>query len=641
MGVTNRKRSDRDLISALTIDYLNVYLIRPEEDSVDVIKLDGYITEGIEDTWTNLKFSTLLENYTKNRVHPEEQDKFRNESCAEHLIEVMKTNPVINGRYKVLMDKETHYYAYKYVKVSSEGEPLRLIAAYKNIDEIVTADQRRIDRLQDIINVKNASKMGIWHIALIDGQEPRMAADDMMKELLGISLDESISEEEIYRRWNSGIDVNFRESVQKSVSIMLGGKRDENTYKWHHPTLGERYVRCGGYAMAMAGGYYLSGYHYDVTDQINKEIRSKLIITSLAHSYEMLFYIRLYNRTFITYADNVYGENNDANSQVFRDVDILRTTFINSVSTSFRDEIEKFCDLSTIEERMANRNFLVTQFKDKDEVWHELSFVVAERHLCGGVKHLLWAVRKIDDEKQVEIRRQRILEDNIAANKAKTLFLHNMSHEIRTPLNAMFGFSQLLGLPDGSWTNQEKDEYNNYIFNSYNMLDMLIGDIIDIADSEHGNYRIEISDVHINEICRNAMMSAEFRKPAAVNMYYTTDVDDAHTVKSDSRRIQQVLINYLTNACKHTQEGEIHLHCSTSEHPGKLTFSVTDTGEGVPADKAEMIFNRFTKLNQFVQGSGLGLNICRMIATKLGGEVYLDTSYSGGARFVFMIDDAS
>ena len=135
------------------------------------------------------------------------------------------------------------------------------------------------------------------------------------------------------------------------------------------------------------------------------------------------------------------------------------------------------------------------------------------------------------------------------------------------------------------------------------------------------------------------MMSIEYRVPFGVNLYYTTDIQDDHIVQSDGRRIQQVLINYLTNACKHTQQGEIHLHCSTSEHPGKLTFSVTDTGEGVPADKADIIFNRFTKLNNFIQGSGLGLNICRMVASKLGGEVYLDKTYTSGARFVFVIDD--
>lgn len=238
---------------------------------------------------------------------------------------------------------------------------------------------------------------------------------------------------------------------------------------------------------------------------------------------------------------------------------------------------------------------------------------------------------------KMELQKQQIIEVNMAANEAKTKFLHNMSHEIRTPLNAMFGFSQLLGLPDGSCTQEEKELYNKYIYNSYRMLEMLINDILDIADSEHGNYRFEIAEMNVNDACNSAMQSVEFRVPAGVNMYFTTDCPDDFTIQSDSRRIQQVLINYLTNACKNTQKGEIRLHCSLTENPGKITFSVTDTGVGVPKEKADLIFSRFTKLNQFVQGSGLGLNICQTIATKLNGEVYLDTTYTTGARFVFTL----
>nr|MCR5325438.1 HAMP domain-containing histidine kinase [Bacteroidales bacterium] len=82
----------------------------------------------------------------------------------------------------------------------------------------------------------------------------------------------------------------------------------------------------------------------------------------------------------------------------------------------------------------------------------------------------------------------------------------------------------------------------------------------------------------------------------------------------------------------------IKLACSLDENPGEVTFSVTDTGPGVPAEHAEAIFDRFTKLNEFVQGSGLGLSICRDIATRMAGRVFLDTSYPGpGARFVFVL----
>lgn len=223
------------------------------------------------------------------------------------------------------------------------------------------------------------------------------------------------------------------------------------------------------------------------------------------------------------------------------------------------------------------------------------------------------------------------------SNQMKTQFVQNMSHEIRTPLNAIVGFSQLLSLPDGFLQPEEKEKYGEYIQNSSSMLMMLIDDILDLSDVENGQYNIEKSEVFINNVCTNAVKTVEYRTPPGVRMYFTTDVKDSVKVYTDARRVQQVLINYLTNACKHTSRGEIHLHCTDQAHPGFYSLSVTDTGTGVPLDQAEKIFERFTKLNVFKQGTGLGLNICRTVAEKLNGKAFLDTTYTQGARFVFEI----
>ena len=109
------------------------------------------------------------------------------------------------------------------------------------------------------------------------------------------------------------------------------------------------------------------------------------------------------------------------------------------------------------------------------------------------------------------------------------------------------------------------------------------------------------------------------------------------TIETDATRVKQVLINLLTNAEKNTTKGSITLTCNDTEHPGYLTFSVTDTGIGIPKDKIKEIFERFKKLDKYKQGTGLGLNICRMIAEKLGGDIYVDERYKHGARFVFTI----
>jgi len=223
------------------------------------------------------------------------------------------------------------------------------------------------------------------------------------------------------------------------------------------------------------------------------------------------------------------------------------------------------------------------------------------------------------------------------SDRSKTLFVQNMSHEIRTPLNAIIGFSQLLSLPEGVITEEEKRQYSSYIHNNSNILMMLVDDILNLAEGEEGSYKLEESDTSINKICKSAMNTIEYRVTEGVRLYFTSDVNDEYTIHTDGRRVQQIMINYLTNACKHTNQGEIHVHCSLSENPGHVTLSVTDTGTGVPPELAEDIFERFTKHDILVQGTGLGLNICRTVAEKLGGTVRLDTSYTNGARFVFIL----
>lgn len=244
------------------------------------------------------------------------------------------------------------------------------------------------------------------------------------------------------------------------------------------------------------------------------------------------------------------------------------------------------------------------------------------------------------DTTQLMVAQKELLKEKEKAERSdqlKTMFVQNVSHEIRTPLNAVVGFSQLLSMPDDVVTPQEKEEYVKYIQNNSELLIMLVNDILSIGDVERGQFIVTISEVRCNDVCRQSMKTAETRLPEGVKMYYTSEVDDDYTIKSDEHRIQQVLVNFLTNACKHTEKGEIHVHSSLTEKPGMITFSVTDTGTGVPADEAEHIFERFTKLNAFKQGAGLGLSICKNIATILKGDVHLDTSYTNGARFVFQL----
>lgn len=218
------------------------------------------------------------------------------------------------------------------------------------------------------------------------------------------------------------------------------------------------------------------------------------------------------------------------------------------------------------------------------------------------------------------------------ANRLKTAFLANMSHEIRTPLNAIVGFSSVLVNDDSS--EEEKSQYCDIIQKNSDLLLHLINDILDISRMESGRIKFVWEECDIVELCQTALTTAEYARRTNAIFQFETPVASL-VIKTDAQRLKQVLINLLSNAAKFTPSGSIKLAFFIDKQLNQLEFSVTDTGCGIPADKCDKVFERFEKLNEYSQGTGLGLAISRLIVENLGGKIWVDKNYKGGARFVF------
>ena len=223
-----------------------------------------------------------------------------------------------------------------------------------------------------------------------------------------------------------------------------------------------------------------------------------------------------------------------------------------------------------------------------------------------------------------------------AAEKMKTFFIQNLSHEIRTPLNAIVGFSDMLLMGQDMMDDEEKTLAGKMISDNGEQLVTLVSDILDVSNMNSGMMRLHIEEQQVNSILRYALSTVEGRQAAGVKLWMSSEVDDAFILRTDVTRVRQLLVNFLTNACKYTEQGEIHLHCALDEQEKTLTFSVTDTGSGIDKEKGEKVFERFEMLDSMKQGTGLGLNICRLIAQHLQGEVRWDSTYTQGARFLFI-----
>lgn len=217
------------------------------------------------------------------------------------------------------------------------------------------------------------------------------------------------------------------------------------------------------------------------------------------------------------------------------------------------------------------------------------------------------------------------------ATSAKSIFLSNMSHEIRTPLNALSGFSSLLteeGLDD-----ETRRQCNEVILQNSELLLKLINDVIDLSSLEFGKIQFCIAMHDVVGVCRNVVDTVSKVKQTQAEIRFVTELESME-IETDDSRLQQVLINLLINATKFTPQGSITLELE-KESEEELLFSVTDTGCGIPKEKQAAIFQRFEKLNESAQGSGLGLSICQLIIEHIGGKIWIDSDYTGGSRFFF------
>lgn len=219
------------------------------------------------------------------------------------------------------------------------------------------------------------------------------------------------------------------------------------------------------------------------------------------------------------------------------------------------------------------------------------------------------------------------------SNWLKTMFIQNMSHEIRTPLNSIVGFSGVL--VDMLDDKEDIGQYVALIESNSKLLLKLVGDILDISilDSE---VEIKHNAVDINACCQASIDAAGTLFSPDTKLVFKPACDEL-IINSNYNYIVQVLDNLLSNASKFTHEGSVTLAYEVKKETNQLIFTVTDTGIGIPIDEQERVFERFVKLDNFSQGAGLGLSICRIVAERLGGFLIIDKEYTQGTRFIFCV----
>lgn len=223
----------------------------------------------------------------------------------------------------------------------------------------------------------------------------------------------------------------------------------------------------------------------------------------------------------------------------------------------------------------------------------------------------------------------------------KSAFISNMSHEIRTPLNAVSGFSSLLVKSGNELGEEEKKDMQERITNNVELITSIVDEMLELSKSESESRlrpQSEFSDVWVNQMCRSVLRTMVTKTKEGVETRFASKLPDDYVIRTHANTVKRILYHILGNAQKFTEKGFIELRCGIDKDKHQLKLIVTDTGIGIPKEDQERIFELFEKGNaNFKEGIGLGLPICRRLASSIGGEVTLDDTYTEGSRFVLAI----
>ena len=300
-----------------------------------------------------------------------------------------------------------------------------------------------------------------------------------------------------------------------------------------------------------------------------------------------------------------------------------------------RDAFERLANGETQkmrEEYRVGRQWLSSPQQNE---WVEVRAAVDERDANGKPLSLIGTSMTVTQRKEME---EALVQAKVKAEEANTLkssFLANISHEIRTPLNAIVGFSSLLVSAERG-ISEEKQEYINIIENNNTLLLQLISDVLDLSKIEAGTMEFDYAPVDVHGLFIELEDTFRLRnKKSGICICYHRRTTEC-AVKADRNRLVQVMMNLMNNAVKFTGEGSIEFGFDVRED-GFLHFYVTDTGCGIPEERLEEIFGNFVKLNSFVQGTGLGLTICRAIVERMGGKIGAVSRLGQGSTFWFTL----
>lgn len=515
------------------------------------------------------------------------------------------------------------------------------------------------DSLLNHIKVDKNNMYIVWERAYVTGSG--LYAQDKMREALPYlqaALDQAAQfpDTDKYRfqtltNWLLAGAYSFIEQHQKSIAIVENSiSMHQNYYKYvekERPfyNINTRYIQC--YAFIVSRADYIPKEKADyyrtqmarlmsLTDNPYDKYHGFLAMNNDYLSKNDWVNAARTNDSLIRYAYMMAPYNlpglHDIQAQIYEQMGDYKQAFehekryalMKDSITSLKSE-EKLNKLQ-VEYDFDKLNFENARLENKNKLilLLTLSFILVL--VCAVCIHLYYNLKK---EKRTKEEMRRLMEKAEESENMKTVFVNSICHEIRTPLNSIVGFSEVLA--DNSIEEECKEELAELITGNAAVLTTLVDDMLYVANLDSSAEPLKCAEVDLCSICHQEMDRARSMVKSGIDCKLELP-DESFLISTDAEYLALVLKNLLDNACKFTDEGSITMGYYVDVALQKLVIYVADTGCGIPSDKYDEVFERFTKLDAFKRGTGLGLYLCRLIVTRLYGEIAIDSTYARGTR---------
>ncbi len=651
---------DMAVISALSEDYLYVTYFEMSSKSEFLIKSpekDFYI----KDEFKNASYYDRIKYIAYHFLIPDDREEFLLKNSETYVLDKMRNGGTFQLYFRTTLGKDVHHHQLKYVPIFENGELIGITIGYRMIDdeynkEVIYDEEHKIfkkiaDTYTSVHYIDfNRDYMRTYYLIQINGDENE--------------VDRSIGNEPNYKDFmdvyvQMYVAPEDRDRIAHFVepSTIIEKLQTQNKFSFSYTEImnGKRSVRRMDYIKVSDDGTCVVCCNSDITEMIENEkmiqrkIESNLkAIEGLANEYDTLHFLDLENDEY-----SLYFISSSAMEGALNSVDESEG-FYNShrnliedyCHPDYKEEMLKFCSKDYIVELMKNKKKNVSRFLfNNHNEYRWFDFVVIKIEDTDEIpSRLAIGYVDVDEEVHESMTKEKELHEALhaaeQANIAKTTFLNNMSHDIRTPMNAIIGFSELaINHADNSDT---VVNYLKKIRQSSNHLMSLINDILDMSKIESGNLFIDSRRENISEIV-HTMKEIVLHDISRKHMEFVTDCSNIKNefIFCDKLRLNQVLINIMSNAVKYTPEyGKIIFDVSQVESEDSnyaaFDFIISDNGIGMNAEFLKSIYEPFTRVHSStisgIQGTGLGMAITKNIVDMMDGTISINSVEGKGTE---------